>query len=72
MDKVLQRQGNREVKFRNSIRWKMEITIVGLIVALVALLTLLQVTSQEASLKKALSRHSSFLKEQMINKADKA
>jgi signal transduction histidine kinase/CheY-like chemotaxis protein len=72
MDKILKRQGSRQVKFRNSIRWKMEITIVGLIVALVALLTLLQVTSQEASLKKALSTHSSFLKEQMINKADKA
>jgi polar amino acid transport system substrate-binding protein len=72
MDKILNRPGSGEVRFRNSIRWKMEITIVGLIVALVTMLTLLQVTSQKASLKKALSTHSSFLKEQMVHKADKA
>ncbi len=72
MNNNLKNQGSREVKFRNSIRWKMEITIVGLVVALVVMLTLLQVTSQKASLNKALSTHSSFLKEQMIKKADKA
>jgi len=59
------------VKFWSSIRWKMEFTIVALIVTLVAMLTLLQVTSQKAGLNKALSTHSSFLKAQMAARADK-
>lgn len=66
------RPDSRVVRFRDSIRWKLEITIVGIIVALVAILTMLQISSQQQSLKKALSTHSSFLREQMVRKADKA
>jgi len=60
------------VRFRDSIRWKLEITIVGIIVALVMILTMLQISSQQESLQKALSTHSSFLREEMIAQADKA
>ena len=71
MDEV-NRPAAGNVRFRDSIRWKLEITIVGIIVALVVILTVLQIDSQQESLKKALSTHSSFLKEEMVTQADRA
>ena len=56
-----------KLSIQKGIRWKLMVAMVGMIVAIVGLLTVLQVTSQKAALKKNLTAHSSFLKEQMTN-----
>jgi len=62
---------NEKVIYRG-IRWKLMVAMVGMIVAIVVLLTALQVTAQRDSLKGVLAMHSSFLDEQMNKKAEKA
>jgi len=54
------------------MRWKMMVAMVGMIVALVVLLTLLQVNAQRSSLKGALAMHSAFLDEQVNKRAARA
>ena len=61
-----------KLSIQKGIRWKLMVAMVGMIVAIVGLLTVLQVTSQKAALKKNLTAHSSFLKEQMTKKADRS
>jgi len=60
------------LKVRRGIRWKLEVAMVGMILAMVTLLTLVQVDAQKKNLIKALSTHSSFLQEEMIKRSEKA
>jgi len=62
---------NEKVIYRG-MRWRLMVAMVGMIVAIVVLLTLLQVTAQRDSLKGVLAMHSSFLDEQMNKRAEKA
>ena len=59
-------------KIRKGIRWKLEVAMVGLILAMVTLLTLVQMDAQRKNLMKALSTHSTFLQEEMIKRSEKA
>ena len=61
-----------KLSIRKGIRWKLMVAMVGMIVAIVGLLTVLQVNSQKTALKKNLNAHSSFLKEQMTKKSDRS
>ncbi|ATX82385.1 Signal transduction histidine kinase [Mariprofundus ferrinatatus] len=60
------------LSMRKGIRWKLMIAGAGTIVAIVSLLTVLQVASQKEVMKKSLDAHTSFLKAQMDKKADRA
>ncbi len=59
-------------KIRKGIRWKLEVAMIGMILAMVTLLTLVQMDSQRKNLMKALSTHSTFLQEEMIRRSEKA
>jgi len=60
------------IKMRNGIRWKLMLAMVSMILAMVTLLTLVQVDAQQKNLMKALSTHSTFLQEDVIKRANKA
>lgn len=60
-----------EVQIRRGIRFKLIAATLTLIVALVAMLTALQIHNQQQSLEKALSRHTTFLRELRLDVANR-
>ncbi|TLS73416.1 response regulator [Mariprofundus erugo] len=57
---------------RRGMRWKLMAGVIITIVAMVTLLTILQLSSYKNSMNNALETHINFLKEEMSRKADKS
>ncbi|GAV19228.1 two-component system, sensor histidine kinase and response regulator [Mariprofundus micogutta] len=59
-------------KISKGIRWKLEVAMIGMILAMVTLLTLVQMDAQRKNLIKALSTHSTFLQKDMVKRSEKS
>ena len=58
----------KEIRIKRGIRWKLLSTMIGLIVALVTILTFIQISAQEKTSEKALERRIALMKKNLIER----